>query len=205
MRYVPANIIEPEVLLMLDRINSIYMDAYLAGGYLRDRYLWVPPKDVDFFTALPVKEEHKHAVLGNADSGGGDPRLGDVESYKEAEYLPTDGEYPLIYPVNIVHTSARVPIEEEISHFMFGCMQIAYDPILSKVITTEAFWKDISDKTMTVHRCNREEDAQVGYQKWEMLTKRYHGWRLVVPLQFHRQYEVLVDRSRLNDVIFKTK
>jgi hypothetical protein len=58
-----APVIPAWALNALQRIRVNYPDAFIAGGFLRDLYHGVEPKDLDVFTfQLPKEEENDSGI-----------------------------------------------------------------------------------------------------------------------------------------------
>lgn len=166
-----------------------YPDLFLAGGYLRDRFLQIPPKDVDFFTFRPPIQDSERVPFDADRSGGGDIRIAEV----------THGGVCMEMPIQIIHFSRDIQPSDprsEVEHFLFGMQQIVLDEERGFIDATEAFWRDIENRTMTVCRCANEKDASIGFNKYKSLLTRYPNWTLVVPTRFAGFYSPHVDFDR---------
>lgn len=175
-------IVEVDVHRALSLVRVDYPDAFLAGGYLRDRYMKIPPRDIDFFTFLPMIEGRNEVSFDATQSQANDFRIDKVER---------ESRIDIALPIQIIHFSDEVKDSDprtEVTHFLFGMQQILYDMERGFVDATEEFWDDIKNKTMTVCRCQGIADAIIGRRKYERLRERYPDWQLVVPERFRELY-----------------
>lgn len=174
-----------------------YPDAFLAGGYLRDRLLGLKPKDIDIFTFQPLLEGRTPQSFNSVNSaGGGEARVVCTESiiggYPASEFDPLLGGnlQPDPYPVQIIHLNpagTHAPTRETaVLQFVFGIMQIVFDIDTDQVLGTSAFSLDAQRRTFTVCRCNGNADAFFAMKKFQMLQPKFEGWTLMVP----RMWEV---------------
>jgi hypothetical protein len=197
------DLVEPEVQASLLEVRKLYPDAFLAGGYLRDRKVGVRPVDVDFFSFLPIRSDRTQYVShwDSADFGLVEKRLTGVESFGAVDFdVPVDllgVEMPRAIPVQIIHidpvystTPAGV-----VSKFLFGAQQSFWmpDQLYGK---TEAYMYDMHNRCFTVTRCEHELDVSSTWLKWEGtsaregLSSRYRGWKLRVPVLWWPRFEV---------------
>lgn len=160
-----------------------YNDAFLAGGYLRDRLLGLKPKDIDIFTFQPLLEGRTPQSFNSVNSaGGGEARVVCTEEIVGLYGVDVQ-EAP--YPVQIIHLNpagTHAPTRETaVLQFVFGIMQIVYDVDSDQVLGTNAFSVDARRRTFTVCRCNGDADAFFAMKKYRMLQDKFDGWTLMVP------------------------
>lgn len=188
------DLVETDVMAMLSEVRKIYPDAFLAGGYLRDRLLEVEPKDVDIFTFLSITKEREGRLMQVSEaSGGEDPRILYVEEH--IGQMEMDAHL-FSYPVQIIHFRQRkgegeegvsevgTRAREEVANFMFGCQQIIWDVDHNVIDWTPTFERDVKNQTMTICRCIDEYDAYTAVNKWTELREKLQGWKLVVPQRY---------------------
>ena len=52
-----------EALSLLEKINKLGFEAYIVGGFVRDRYLGIESNDIDICTNMPVTEAQKYFIV----------------------------------------------------------------------------------------------------------------------------------------------
>lgn len=184
-------LIEPFALEQLALAVEVYPDAFIAGGYLRDRLLGFKPKDIDIFTFEPLADGREALKDGDAanSQGGGPNRITSVE--QPIDVLDAQAGRAL-YPVQIIHLNSESAksSREAVGQFAFGLMQILYDHQGGYVDWTQAFKDDIDKQRFTVWRCNGSEDAFFIYKKYGHLSaSKFKKWPLCVPKKWAGIFE----------------
>lgn len=197
-----VRMMEPFVWEQLSTIQKDYPDVFLAGGYLRDRLLGLNPKDVDFFTFLPLLEGRSPDIdKGDPthSQGGGETRVTGVEQvFDYAEVYA--GKAP--YEVQVIHLNPSFAPDcfKAVELFAFGLQQILLNPDTHAVDRTQAFNDDVTQRKITVWRCHGTDDAHAIYKKYQHLTKtKFRDWQLHVPEKWVKEFS----QFSIPDVDFK--
>lgn len=164
--------------------RRFYHDAFIGGGFLRDVYHGVEPKDIDVFT---FAEEMRP---------GGEDMLDD-------ERIPRD-EFEAIYgadrilfieravqlpgvdfPVQVIHLDklSAVTPAEAVSQFMLGASQV-WTEDGEMIFATPAFHEDVRLQRFTVTYAECPHELQRTMQKVVSLQDRYPDHHLAVPARF---------------------
>lgn len=211
--------IETDVLEAYNHVRKEYFDAFLSGGYLRDRALDLKPKDVDIFTFQAIKPGNAYSEDPNhvASELGGVSRVLGVEKNPDL----------CSYPVDIIHLNPAWTMENEMSGkimaaaqtkdetdlviptaravvemFSLGIQQILYDAERNMVDWTLAFHEDVRNRTMTVFRVDGEGAALSLFNKWKALTKdKFQGWKLVVPRRWEETFSHFTEFGEAEGVL----
>jgi hypothetical protein len=161
---------------MLKIIRQDYPDAFLAGGFLRDTMLEVPPKDMDFFTFMTPKAEDQPEMDKKEYI---DQRIDGVVKRKGWEL-----------PVDIIFLNSNVDIPAvAVSQFALGIQQIWYDGIFLNRLPP--FWDDMRYKRFSVQRCDSENEAFAIARKMTALEEKYPGWGRRIPERYKAYKEIL--------------
>lgn len=190
------DLVEPCVEEALLEARGLYPDAFLAGGYLRDRATGVFPTDVDFFTFLPIREDRlEHLTVSDSASFGlVENRLTGVEKFNDVGASDPYG-FNAIFPSQIIHMNplyAGTPWTT-IQKFLFGAQQVFWTSEISG--KTPEYMQDIQCKTFTVMRCDHAFDAGSVAFKWfgtpakTGLKLRYRGWNLRIPEKWREAFD----------------
>lgn len=185
-----------QALRALRTVREDYPDAFLAGGFLRDAAVGITPKDLDFFTFLPLKEDEKQ-----------DEKR---EPYADERILAVaDRKIPdVVFPVQIIQLSPEwgTTVEEQVAAFALGAQQAYYTG--NTVQWSDAFADDLRDQTLTVTSCRNENEAKsVGFKVYSLDQRGYATWALQVPTEFQEyrhiiyHYATRVDTFTFNDDI----
>lgn len=207
----PAVLIEDDVMAMLAVAQMDYPDAFLAGGYLRDRILGITPKDIDIWTWKPLLEGRAYTTDSEnsvaADDIGriaGVERIIDVAELQAYREGLTPDQPMCNYPVEIVHLHFELirDIRTVVRTFAFGIQQIAYIAEENTIWWSSMFDHDLLNLTMTVSRTQDKSEACSIHNKWKSLTThRLKGWKLVIPKQFVGMYEEFCVPGETENVI----
>jgi hypothetical protein len=191
-----VDLVEPQVAEALMKVRELYPDAFLAGGYLRDRASGVFPTDLDFFTFLPIREERKEFITIADSAGFGlvEKRLTNVETFKDVDFTSAD-TFGAVFPAQIIHMNPEYAATPwtTISKFLFGAQQVFWAPDISG--KTPYYLQDMQCHTFTVTRCDHAFDASSVAFKWlgtgnkTGLKKRYSGWILRIPEKWRGAFE----------------
>ena len=167
--------------VLLNRVQLKAPKALIGGGCLRDLYLNRPIADVDLF--VPEGESGVREVVNLTH-----PKL---TRYAYEPYFTHDQHVRQIGyfesavldvpPINLIHVSAHTCEPwTQIERFDFGLCQIAFDG--EQLYMSSAFGRDVKQKTFTYTR-NPDTEAQRtnSMARYERLSKKYEGWKLVMP------------------------
>ena len=144
---IDYNLIDPDALLVMQRLQEAGFTAYLVGGGVRDLLLKKIPKDFDISTsALP--EEIKKLFPRNCILIGRRFRLADVRfGHKIIEvstFRSGDNEGGSL----IVHDNEWGTPEEDVLRRDFTINGLFYDPSNHTVIDYVGGWNDIQKKVL---------------------------------------------------------
>ncbi|MFG1227165.1 hypothetical protein [Xanthobacter wiegelii] len=169
---------------VLSTVQRSSRGAFLAGGALRDLRTRRPIKDVDIFVGpdantglLDVSlhfKGYRKTTIANA------AYFSDDESLQLATVYEKDGQLP----VNIIQLSRPMSLHEGLERLDWGFCQIGTDG--GNIIATEAHEKDIRQSTMTLCRCQSEDQYVRSMERAKRLRQKFVNWRVVVPEQFER-------------------
>jgi len=189
--------IESDVIVALATVQLDYPDAFLGGGYLRDRHFGFEPKDIDIFTFRPMlfgRTDVAAAGEGEETSAGKDSRVKAVERFGPqpdssferftVEVVHLDPSYAFDVKIGSDGEPIGEPfasVEMAVGQFGFGLQQIWYDQSQNKIRWTPLFERDVCSGCMTVSRTEHQYEALQLYSKWQKLQAKFPGWRLVVP------------------------
>lgn len=199
-------LIEEDVICVLAATMFDYGDAFIAGGYLRDRILGVKPRDVDIFTFMDLQAGRMFTSESDGQSDGlGQHRIAGTERVVD----PVVDLSPLCkYRVEVIHLLPAMAsrAKDAVAQFAFGIQQIMYDPIKDQILMSRQFQKDLDNKQMTVWRTIDEAEASNIYHiKFESLRRsdRFPGWKMVIPKRFAWAYKLLSGITEDADVIWR--
>lgn len=166
---------------MMTRMETLTgQPCVLSGGALRDKFLGRQAKDLDLFMPYSARAV---ALVEGAFTG-----------YPKTQYVPPAvADYigmvdcravlgyfvPGLPPLNFVFLAENVSVEpgEVARRNDFGICQVACDS-QGNVAVTQAFAKDVIEKTFTLTRTGDDERA---LKRFEWLSKKYPDYRLIVP------------------------
>ncbi len=158
-----------------------FPEAIVAGGVLRD---WTTgkereAKDIDVFV-----EDHPgylHDLLETLTEFKCRLAVPErVAQYMQFENVNCVQEFtsaacPL--PVQVIVMCTSVVPQKLIERHDFGACQIGYDGCLWYM--TPAFQRDVCNQTFTLVRCRDAKDKARSLKRWERLSTKYQGWKLV--------------------------
>jgi hypothetical protein len=162
----------------LARAQKVDENAVLAGGALRDLRHFVEVKDLDIFVGPDATKERLDAAFGMTGkskiSSGCAYKLGMTDVAAVYEYnlfgCPTIQVIVLKYSVTMRYVLERID---------FGICQIGFDG--QRVIETLAYGVDHQQKTFTVAYCPNEDRRSRALKRFERISQKYPGWKLVLP------------------------
>ncbi len=179
-----------------------FADAVCVGGALRDSMNGVPLKDIDIFVTsigdfvseATLIEDVTHVKPTPLFVGYRGEHSFDV---KHVFYIGDINDVP----IQIIVLKEPKTVMEKIMRVDFGMCQIGWDG--EQLHTTDAFWKDFSEKTFTVTRCDSEGDHARTMRRWERLNKKYPNHTLVDETAFKGQgADVILEASdALEDIL----
>lgn len=169
----------------LRKIQVQFPEAVIAGGALRDLDNGRPVKDVDVF--VYHRETARHDLIEALDLVGmlivpetvGDyiPSMADVVSV--TEFGPIDLNDPYSPNLSVITMEPGTDILRRID---FGLCQIATDG--STIQETYAYVQDQWAKTFTMTRADNQAQYDRSIERFNRLSVKYSGFRLVIPIQF---------------------
>ncbi len=158
-----------------------FPEAIVAGGALRDYRTGREHevKDIDVF----IEDKPLYLNQLNNAFAGWSHKLAVPE--RVAQYMQFEGvvcvqEYVSptnAVPVQVIVMNRSVEPQSTIERHDFGACQVAFDG--TRWYATEAFEKDLTDKTFTLVRCRDEKDRKRSLKRWERLSNKFTDWRLV--------------------------
>jgi len=123
--------------------------AIVAGGYLRDRYYQVAPKDLDIFVSSDCDMTALSKALDDWSLKDGASDLKELQAsdqgYRAIEVITFVKSDEL--PLQIIISDEFTAIDRVFKDFDFGFCQIAYTG--HQVMVSDAFWRDAADNTAT--------------------------------------------------------
>lgn len=179
----------------LAHVCAVFPDSLLAGGCLRDLDNGRPVKDIDIFAPNAgssfeeVREKVGKLVPDSALIGV----MGGYENWATEEVLGVfdiagpHSDYQLI-------TLSSGP-DSILPRLDFGICQIASDG--SSVFRTDAYERDKANQTFTLVRCDDAAQYDRSLKRFQRLSEKYQGWKLVDPSS-PASYAALLDG--LNDL-----
>jgi hypothetical protein len=180
----------------LARAQKVDEGAVLAGGALRDLRHFVEVKDLDIFVGPYATKEALDAafeVTGKSKiSSGCAYKLGMTDVLAVYEYnlfgCPTIQVIVLREPVTMNYVLGRID---------FGICQIGFDG--ERVIETLAYGVDHQRQTFTLTFCPDANRYQRAITRFERISQKYPGWKLVLPLEWSLLMEAgLLDLDTLS-------
>ncbi len=155
-----------------------FPEAVCAGGAIRDHLHGLEPKDIDIFI-----EDHEGLAQKLTDHfKGWQGKL--VVPTHVAQYMAFENVHcvfefvvPNFPPVQLIVMTKKIEPQAIIERHDFGICQVAHDG--HRFYRTDAFVNDYTGHTFTLIRCRDEKDWNRSMKRWERLSKKYTGWRLV--------------------------
>lgn len=170
----------PQVMAALEAVK-VYRPV-VVGGYLRDYFHGVPPKDVDVFFCSPLAQEHAlvdllrsvsvlmaRTVLGGSAELAQDRNIAAIE-----EVMLTDlSILQLIYPVGAVTPEGLVDSVD------FGLCRVGWS-FETGLIITDAYRADDAARqfTLLIDNPERRERALTRFARFK---EKYPDFKLVIP------------------------
>jgi hypothetical protein len=171
---------------LVRKIRTVFPDAIVAGGYLRDLTIGAQPKDIDVFIG---KRGGDTVELEQLLSKALDECV-KVEfnlSYANMEvnrvFTVVAGD-PL--PVQIIELESTDPVARILEHD-FGLCQVWHDG--EHVRMTGHFARDLQWKTCTLVHCESAAEYQRSMRRWERLKTKLEplGYTLVDNCTYGKQ------------------
>lgn len=171
---------------VLKEIRESIPDAVITGGYLRDSFNGIKPKDIDIFFPNMPKEEIDPIMTA----------MHYVEMYG-ATYMP-QSEVTRIWdsprwfgqpPIQLIMLAPGYKIEDRIQEYDFGFCQIWSDG--EDVYCTDNFLKDQEDSTITLVYCEDHTQFRRSMRRFDRFRQKYPHRRLRIKdgLNFHEKEE----------------
>lgn len=172
-------------------IRSVYPDAIVAGGAIRDLITGKPIKDIDVWVEWRRGQTDEDIACALRAALGW-PRHEILIPSAVTEYacvgdrfaqirtvinFSMDGEDGVATPVQVVVLNRPVTMEAVLGRFDFGFCRAGYDG--TDIITTSEFEADYGNHTMTVLRCGSREELRRSLHRYMRLVGKYRGYRLV--------------------------
>ncbi|WP_027684340.1 hypothetical protein [Rhizobium leguminosarum] len=169
--------------------------AILAGGALRDLNAGIPLdqiKDLDFFVPAHIdmpgfeksmKRRFDYAPVHRCNAyfmKGSDGTIGHSVMFRDQKTFRPMPDINIIWM-----TEGYEPIGR-LHAFDFGICQIAFDGRQYHV--TSAFHQDMANRTFTLIRADTPQQYERSLQRWERISPRYDGWRLIIPRPLLERY-----------------
>lgn len=189
-------IIETKVVDFLHKVQSHVPGAVIAGGYLRDLYIGIEPKDIDIF--IPFVEDID-PILTKIDNEIS-PKIevmsiqftdSRITEMRGAAYMP-QSEITRVWdvrstkeditPYQIIMLQKDLDTRDRISKYDFGFCQIYFDGC--SVYATDAFQKDVDNKTFTLVHCEDDEQFARSMRRAEKFKNKLPGWSFVNTTEF---------------------
>ena len=159
-----------------------HLEAFIAGGYLRDTLLNKPVKDIDVFMipARLLDFDMDEALLLAHDEN----MEVDMENVYETIDNTINDDICMVankvvgnirYPYNFIFLNQHVSPQAVLDSFDFGICQIGIDENM-EVITTPEFWKDSLDKTYTLLKWRSEERKKFRIAK---MSEKFFDYKFV--------------------------
>jgi hypothetical protein len=148
--------------------KKLYPSAIIAGGYLRDLYLGKTPKDIDVW--LPDGEYSSKTLCGHRGISDSEYQRSVTGVFKDGDYEIIEVDWNRYAPLLLGGPFWKFVIER----FDMGICQIAWDGI--DLHTTEAFKKDVENKTITYLRTWNEDSKMSRIQR---IRSKYPDWKFV--------------------------
>lgn len=149
-----------------------FLNTIIAGGFLRDFALGVPPKDIDvFIESSPYGSEYLGRRI--AEALGIEPIEVTLQcelSYlgnNEADRIFAAGELDGL-PVQIIELAPGINPAGRVPRFDFGLCQIWMDE--NGVHFTDAFDRDVAGRTLTLCYAESQEEHDRSMRRYERLT-----------------------------------
>lgn len=160
--------------------------AVVAGGYLRDSLLGLPPKDIDvFIPKSAIVSDVLAQRLGQA--VGHDVKIECNLSYANMEVARIMGTTDRALPIQFIEMSGGQDPKERVARHDFGICQVWVD--MNGLDWTEAFEHDRRRMDCTLVHCESPEEHKRSMRRWERLKEKLAGWRLVDPTSWVDGYE----------------
>ncbi len=185
-----VNLFSPPMLGVSLLLTSEFK-AILAGGALRDLNAGIPLeqiKDLDFFIPFGTPEGEVAEALDACGWSDISARCshyfmkGSDGTVEQSIQFSRKGQPD----VNVIWMAEGHEPLGRLNKFDFGACQIAWDG--RDYHTTSAFFDDMANYTFTLIRADTKEQFDRSMQRWDRISKRYDGWRLIVPRPFIQQY-----------------
>lgn len=181
---------------MLALVQKYVPGAVIAGGYLRDLYIGIQPKDIDIF--IPFVEDID-SILTKIDNEISpkievmsiqftDSRISEMHG---AAYMP-QSEITRVWdvrstkedntPYQIIMLQKDLDIRDRISKYDFGFCQIYFDGC--SVYATDAFQKDVDNKTFTLVHCEDDEQFARSMRRANKFKDKLPNWQFVNTTEF---------------------
>lgn len=182
------NNIPAEWIKLMERLIAVAPSAILAGGALRDLDNGRPIKDLDVF----VYAGEAHDAFDHLSKEGFV-----IDCTFDGSYVDAAKDIDAAYccrkeghlDVNVVILREPHTISEAISRFDFGICQIAL--LGQSAVATEEYLKDKADQTITMIRADCPKGFQWSMRRFERLSEKYVGWKLVVPEEIANKIDVM--------------
>jgi hypothetical protein len=192
-----------------DLVSDFLDGVVLAGGCLRDRDNGRAVKDLDFFYPpfsdkepiwrLIPKLRQTHSIdrhrklLGQADGADGDNSWDN--GVISTLYFPSiDAALP---DINLIEAK-DAGMMAQLERFDFGICRIGYDGY--HLHKTDEYLIDQELRAFTILADRRGEQLKRSYARFERISVRYRGWRLLDPAKLAREFAGVEERVEKAEV-----
>lgn len=164
-----------------------FPSAIVAGGAIRDYIFGKPIKDIDVFVSYADTYDYLFPISHFAHHLERNVFKEDWSSYVDIpdvdsvySVLPFTGELP----VQIIVMKPGLSPVERVDQLDFGFCQAYYDG--ESVKHTWGFHEDANRKTITLIRCENQQEFDRSIIRYERLKQKYPEFTLVIPEKFQR-------------------
>jgi hypothetical protein len=157
-----------------------FPEAIVAGGFLRDSILGFQPKDIDIFISRRqgVRKEDLVESIGQALGGTAKIEFNLSYTNMEVDRIIEVGIPGAPYPVQVIELGdSKAPVDRVREHD-FGLCQVWLGAYYG-LDATPAFTTDRQNKTCTLTHCESLAEWQRSMRRWQRLSQKLVGYRLV--------------------------